>query len=170
MIGDSKWGVNPAGFTVHSTLHRGIADAHCVMHTHTTAGCAVAGLRAGLSWDNFYSRTSNDRVAYHDFEGITVHADEEKATAAALDRQQACVILRNHGLGPHHRACLRDAVDAAARLPRSRSPVRPVDPVSDAIQRKASADDRFHPDHGGGKDVFDALVRLVDQCRHELQN
>ncbi|HYJ96558.1 MAG TPA: class II aldolase/adducin family protein, partial [Burkholderiaceae bacterium] len=41
VIGESRWPVNPAGFTVHSAIHRGIGDAHCVMHTHTTTGCAV---------------------------------------------------------------------------------------------------------------------------------
>ena len=38
IAGTSAWRVNPAGFVLHSTLHRGIAGAHCVMHTHTTAG------------------------------------------------------------------------------------------------------------------------------------
>src|SRR6476619_7551561 len=30
--------VNPAGFTVHATIHDHMPEAHCVMHTHTTAG------------------------------------------------------------------------------------------------------------------------------------
>jgi ribulose-5-phosphate 4-epimerase/fuculose-1-phosphate aldolase len=70
--GRQPWPVNPAGFTVHSAIHENIADAHCVMHTHTTAGLAV-GMHAGRAW----RRTTSIRlsctglVAYHDFEGIT---------------------------------------------------------------------------------------------------
>ena len=57
--------VNPAGYTLHSTLHGGIEGAHCVMHTHTTAGVAVASLQGGLSQSNFYSAQLHDMVAYH---------------------------------------------------------------------------------------------------------
>ena len=53
--GDNPWPVNPAGFTVHAAIHAGIPDAHCVMHTHTTAGVAVACTQGGLAQNNFYS-------------------------------------------------------------------------------------------------------------------
>ena len=46
------------------------------MHTHTTTGLAVAVPREGLSISNFYAAQLRGRVAYHDFEGITVHGDE----------------------------------------------------------------------------------------------
>ena len=46
--GQPDWPVNPAGFTVHAAIHAGIPGAHCVMHTHTTAGMAVACARDGL--------------------------------------------------------------------------------------------------------------------------
>ena len=38
----SAWNVNPAGFIVHSAVHAARTDAHCVMHTHTTAGQVVS--------------------------------------------------------------------------------------------------------------------------------
>jgi ribulose-5-phosphate 4-epimerase/fuculose-1-phosphate aldolase len=47
VLGDSPYGFNAAGFTPHATLHGHVADAHCVMHTHTTAGMAVASSAAG---------------------------------------------------------------------------------------------------------------------------
>src|SRR4051812_21724206 len=96
IVGDSRWPVNPAGFTLHSAIHGGIQDAHCVMHTHTTAGCAVAGARVGLAMDNFYAAQLHGRVAYHDFEGITLHADEGPRVVASIGDKPA-VILRNHG-------------------------------------------------------------------------
>jgi ribulose-5-phosphate 4-epimerase/fuculose-1-phosphate aldolase len=45
--------VNPAGFTVHAAIHEGLPGAHCVMHTHTTAGMAVACLQGGLQAEQF---------------------------------------------------------------------------------------------------------------------
>jgi ribulose-5-phosphate 4-epimerase/fuculose-1-phosphate aldolase len=168
VIGESAWGVNPAGFTIHSAIHAGIDDAHCVMHTHTTAGCAVAGSRAGLSWDNFYSAQLHDRVATHDFEGITVHADEGPRLLRSIGRKPA-VILRNHGLLAWGRTIELAFVtlwtlQRACEIQVAGAALGPTIPVPESVQRKASTDAlQFHPDHGGGKDVFDALVRLVDR-------
>ena len=89
--------MNPAGFTVHAAIHEGLPGAHCVMHTHTTAGAAVACLQGGLQQTNFYSAQLHDMVAYHDFEGITIHTPETPRLLASIGNRQA-VILRNHGL------------------------------------------------------------------------
>src|ERR1700692_16204 len=48
VLDGSSYPVNPAGFVVHAAIHEGVPDAHCVMHTHTTAGVAVACLEGGL--------------------------------------------------------------------------------------------------------------------------
>ena len=48
-IGDSPFPVNPAGFVIHSAIHAARDDAHCVLHTHSTAGIAVATKARGLS-------------------------------------------------------------------------------------------------------------------------
>jgi len=94
---ESPHPVNRAGFVIHSAVHAARADAHCVMHTHTTAGMAVAGKKGGLSYDNFYGAELFGDVAYHDFEGITVHADEGPRLVASLTDKRV-LILRNHGL------------------------------------------------------------------------
>lgn len=67
------------------------------MHTHTTTGMAVATKRAGLRHDNFYGALLIGRLAYHDFEGISVHADEQPRLVASLEDKDV-LILRNHGL------------------------------------------------------------------------
>ena len=89
--------VNRAGFVTHSALHGHIEHAHCVMHTHTTSGIAVACLDEGLSHDSFYGAQLQGRVAYHEFEGITVNPDERERLLASIG-EKPCVILRNHGL------------------------------------------------------------------------
>jgi len=68
-----------------------------VMHTHTTTGMAVACLKGGLSHDSFNGAQLYGRVAYHDFEGITVDEGEQSRMLSSIGDKQA-VILRNHGL------------------------------------------------------------------------
>ena len=74
--------VNLAGFVVHGAIHRNIESAHCVMHTHTTTGSAVACLAEGLSHDTFYGAQLHGRVAYHSFEGVTVDPGEQQRLLA----------------------------------------------------------------------------------------
>jgi ribulose-5-phosphate 4-epimerase/fuculose-1-phosphate aldolase len=95
-IGDSPYPVNLAGFVQHSAFHRHLPDAHCVMHTHTTAGAAVASLEEGLSISNIYAAQLAGKVAYHDFEGVTVR-EEEGARLIANLGEKRIMILRNHG-------------------------------------------------------------------------
>jgi len=92
---DSK--VNRAGFIIHSAIHKAREDAHCIMHVHTTAGCAVSCKESGLRHDNFYSAMLYQDVAYHDYEGVTTLVDEQPRLVAALG-QKNHLILRNHGL------------------------------------------------------------------------
>jgi ribulose-5-phosphate 4-epimerase/fuculose-1-phosphate aldolase len=89
--------INLAGFVTHSAIHEFIPAAHCVMHTHTTTGSAVACLEDGLSHDTFYGAMLYERVAYHEFEGVTVNADERSRLVASIGEKRL-VILRNHGL------------------------------------------------------------------------
>ncbi len=175
IVSQSKWPVNPAGFTLHSAIHRGLPDAHCVMHTHTTAGCAVAGSRAGLAMDNFYAAQLHDRVAYHDFEGITVHADEGPRVVQSIGGKPA-VILRNHGLLSWGTSIAQAfavlwTLQRACEIQLAGAALGPTIPIPESIQRKASADAlQFNPKHGGGRDVFDALVRQVDRLDPSYRN
>jgi ribulose-5-phosphate 4-epimerase/fuculose-1-phosphate aldolase len=89
--------VNRAGFVIHSAIHSARDDAHCIMHVHTTAGCAVASKESGLRHDNFYSAMLYDDVAYHDYEGVTTNLDEQPRLVKSLGKRNH-LILRNHGL------------------------------------------------------------------------
>jgi ribulose-5-phosphate 4-epimerase/fuculose-1-phosphate aldolase len=42
------YGINHAGFVIHSAVHRGRPDVACVIHTHTPAGMAVSAMKCGL--------------------------------------------------------------------------------------------------------------------------
>jgi ribulose-5-phosphate 4-epimerase/fuculose-1-phosphate aldolase len=45
IVGESRWPINPAGFTFHGAIHATQNDANCVMHVHTTPTMAVCFLR-----------------------------------------------------------------------------------------------------------------------------
>ena len=102
-VHETPYLVNKAGFVIHSAIHAAREDAHCVIHTHTTAGMGVACKRQGLRYDNFYSAQLHGLVAYHDFEGITTDTAEQERLVRSLG-DKPVMILRNHGLlaiGPH---------------------------------------------------------------------
>jgi ribulose-5-phosphate 4-epimerase/fuculose-1-phosphate aldolase len=88
--------INPAGFTIHSAVHAARADAQCVIHLHTIPGVAVASQEHGLLPLNQTAMLLNERVAYHDFEGIALDLDERTRLVADLGHKNA-MILRNHG-------------------------------------------------------------------------
>lgn len=97
LIGSSEWPINRAGFIIHTAIHRARPDIHAIMHTHTDAGSAVAGLRDGLDGNNFYASQIHGQVGYHDFEGITLDPDEQQRLVADLGDKNI-LVLRNHGL------------------------------------------------------------------------
>ena len=167
--------VNPAGYTLHSTIHGGIEGAHCVMHTHTTAGVAVASLQGGLSQSNFYSAQLHDMVAYHPFEGITIHAEEGPRVLASMGNKQA-VILRNHGLLSWGQTleqafAILWTLQRACEIQMATLSMGAAIPVPEAIAAKCTRDAlQFNPAHGAGRDVFDALVRQVDRIDDGYKN
>jgi ribulose-5-phosphate 4-epimerase/fuculose-1-phosphate aldolase len=164
-VRETKWPVNRAGFVIHSALHGAIAQAHCVMHTHTTSGVAVASLEDGLSPHNFYGAMLHGQVAYHEFEGITVNPGEKERLLRSIGNKRA-VILRNHGLlawGPSvpeaflmlwslQRACdVQIAASAAGK-------VHPINPevFAQTVREGGPAEKRTCDD------AFAALQRMVD--------
>ena len=174
VLDDSPWPINPAGFTLHSTLHTGLSGAHCVMHTHTTAGVAVASTQGGLSQSNFYSAQLHEMVAYHDFEGITIHAEEGPRVLASIGDKPA-VILRNHGLLSWGQTLEQTfailwTLQRACEIQLATLSMGPAILVTPAVAQKCTRDAlQFNPKHGAGADVFDALVRQVGRLDNSYQ-
>ncbi len=135
------------------------------MHTHTTTGMAVACLQAGLSPTNFYAAQLHGKVAYHDFEGITVDEGEQGRMLQSVGNHPA-VILRNHGLlawGPSvpeaylmlwtlQRACdVQIASSSAGVL----QPIR-EEVFAQTVRESGPGEKRTC------EDVFAAMVRLIE--------
>ncbi len=157
--------VNRAGFVIHSAVHAARSDAHCIMHTHTTAGMAVACKQAGLGHDDFYGAELFGDVAYHSFEGITVHEDEGPRLVTSL-ADKRILILRNHGMlvvggdvfnafrwmWTLQRAC--EVQVAAAALPGQDIP------LSDEVRRTCARDARdFEPRDRLERMLFTSVLR-----------
>jgi len=167
-LADSPYPVNRAGFVQHSLFHRHVPDAHCIIHTHTTAGMAVASTEEGLQPTGFYSAMFAGQIAYHDFEGVTIHDEEGPRFLADLGDRRI-MILRNHGLlvmAPTlpaafqiyfflERACAIQIATRQAGTPRL---VRPeVIAVHQRDVRSAT------PPGGPGAPEFAAMVRRIDR-------
>ena len=97
VVEDTSHTVNPAGFTIHSAVHRARPDIACVLHTHTRAGMAVAATERGLLPLSQIALQFYGRLATHDYEGIALDLDERERIARDLGDRKA-MILRNHGL------------------------------------------------------------------------
>jgi ribulose-5-phosphate 4-epimerase/fuculose-1-phosphate aldolase len=97
VVEESPHGVNRAGFVIHSAVHSARPDAACVIHTHTVAGIAVACMEEGLLPLSQKSMRFYNRIAYHDYEGVSDDLDERARLVADLGSLDA-LILRNHGL------------------------------------------------------------------------
>lgn len=94
---ESGFDVNPAAFVIHGAIHQARPDIDCVLHTHSSAGIAVAAQAHGLLPISQHAFKVLDLVAYHDFEGIALDLDEQKRLIEHLGNKQV-LILRNHGL------------------------------------------------------------------------
>ena len=166
-VDDCGRAVNHAGFVIHGAIHEARDDAHCVMHVHTTAGCAVACKEEGLRYDNFYSAMMCGDVGYHDYEGVTTNLDERPRLVAALGARSH-LILRNHGL----LVVGRDVPESFQRLwtlqraceiqlagDAGRGPNRAID--AGVLDRVPSTRLKMNPAGRGGVAtlLFDAMVR-----------
>ena len=92
----TEYGVNQAGYVIHSAIHGARHDVGCIIHTHTLAGMAVSAMKCGiLPIAQSSMRFTN--IAYHDYEGIALRMDERERLVASLGDREA-LVLRNHGL------------------------------------------------------------------------
>ena len=105
----TDYGINKAGYVIHSAVHSARHDVDCVIHTHTLAGMAVSAMKQGLLPLAQTAMRFGD-LAYHDYEGPALNLDERARLVADLGDREA-MILRNHGLltvGPSIPECFNN--------------------------------------------------------------
>jgi len=93
--GDLGYGVNKAGYVIHSAVHEARPEVGCVIHTHSWASMAVSSLECGLLP---LTQTAMRflKIGYHDYQGVVLNTDEQESLIADLGQGEA-LILRNHG-------------------------------------------------------------------------
>jgi ribulose-5-phosphate 4-epimerase/fuculose-1-phosphate aldolase len=172
IAGRSDYPVNPAGFVIHSAIHAAVPEARCIMHTHTTAGMAVACSKRGLDPTTRSGAFIMHLVGYHDFEGPSVHDGEKPRLVRDLGERRA-LILRNHGLlatGPTipdafilmkllQRACevqlATSTIDEGIVIPaaiRARSRLT-LDTPNNTLE---------NPESPSARKIYEAMIRLVE--------
>jgi ribulose-5-phosphate 4-epimerase/fuculose-1-phosphate aldolase len=93
----TDYGINAAGYVIHSAIHKARKDISSVIHTHSIAGMAVAAQKDGLLPLTQNSMRFANNIGYHDYEGPALSTDEQSRLVADLGPHNA-MILRNHGL------------------------------------------------------------------------
>ena len=160
-------GINAAGFVIHGAVHGARHDVGCVMHTHTTAGLAVAAQRQGLLPLTQHAMRFTDSIGYHDYEGIALDVDEQARLVRDLGTHNA-MILRNHGLlacGP----TVHDAFDLMMHLERAcqaqvaalAGGAELVTPAPDVARKVAAQFSR--PGRQAPANAWSALLRMLDR-------
>ncbi|WP_137926883.1 class II aldolase/adducin family protein [Cupriavidus sp. 2SB] len=94
-FGELNYGINKAGYVIHSAVHHARPEVACVIHTHSWASMAVSSLACGLLP---ITQTSMRflKIGYHDYQGVVLDTAEQASLIEDLGRGEA-LILRNHG-------------------------------------------------------------------------
>lgn len=97
-VDDSPYPINKAGNVIHTALHKGRDDVHCVMHTHNADVQAVSALSCGFIPLFQEAYIFYERVGYHPFEGIVLDMAEQDRLVESLGATNHTLMLNNHGV------------------------------------------------------------------------
>jgi ribulose-5-phosphate 4-epimerase/fuculose-1-phosphate aldolase len=161
------YGINPAGYLIHSAIHGAREDVVCVMHTHSRAGVAVSAQRDGLLPISQHAMRFTDKLGYHDYEGIVLDADEQVRLIANLGMREG-LVLRNHGLLTTGRS-IREAFDRMYYLEMAcqiqidalaggMPVVTPPRPVQERVARQFD-----RPNRDATQRDWPAMLRMLDK-------
>jgi ribulose-5-phosphate 4-epimerase/fuculose-1-phosphate aldolase len=94
-FGELDYGINRAGYVIHSAVHEARPEVACVIHTHSWASMAVSALECGVLP---ITQTAMRflKIGYHDFQGVVLKEDEQASLLRDIGDKEA-LLLRNHG-------------------------------------------------------------------------
>lgn len=87
--------VNTAGFIIHSAVHLNHEESKFVFHAHPPTAIAATALKE-IPFLVQDSSMLYGKVAYHDWEGLSVDPDERHRIAERIEGK-SCLVMRNHG-------------------------------------------------------------------------
>jgi ribulose-5-phosphate 4-epimerase/fuculose-1-phosphate aldolase len=165
---DSPYEINPAGFTIHSAVHAAREDARCVLHTHSVNGVAVSAQKAGVLPLSQQSTFVLASLAYHDYEGVALNAEEKPRLVNDLG-DKSFLMLRNHGLltvGPSvaDAFLLMYLFEAACMIQvRAQAGGGELNPIDPRIIAGAARMAKTATRGGGGALAWPGLLRKLDR-------
>ncbi len=96
--GSTDYGINPAGFKIHSAIHTSERQAKWVMHIHVPEVVAVASLEQGLIRGLSTYSMDLGPISYHGYEHATnEESDVCERMVADFGPTNKVLLLRNHG-------------------------------------------------------------------------
>jgi ribulose-5-phosphate 4-epimerase/fuculose-1-phosphate aldolase len=167
------YGINNAGYVIHSAVHGGRPEVTCVIHAHTSAQMAVAVDEEGLLPLTQHAMRFYGHIGYHDYEGIALDMAERERLVTDLGSHDA-LILRNHGsltcgqtIGAAfltmyylERSCQAQVMAQSTGRPLRRPS---LDSIEKTVAVLARASARAERD-------WSALIRLVDRAYPDYRN
>ncbi len=164
--------INPAGFVIHSAIYPARPDVGCVLHTHSPYVMAVSALECGLLPLCQIGLQFYNRVAYHDYEGVSLDLDEQERLVEHL-ADKPIMLMRNHGLlsvgrnlaAAFHRAYyMEKACEVQIRAQSAHSKL--IELAPEVCEKSA----RQQEDENLGALQWQALTRLLDRTEPGYQD
>jgi ribulose-5-phosphate 4-epimerase/fuculose-1-phosphate aldolase len=167
---DCPFSINPAGFTIHSAVHKARHAEQCALHLHNTDAIAVASCEQGLLPYSQYSAFALASMSYHSYEGLAVNHDEIVRLQQDLGSANF-MLLRNHGaltmgltIGDAfmHMYDLIRACEIQVKLQHQQDNITKIDnAVIEGIKAQASI---VHTGKTGGQTAWPAMLRRVKRA------
>ena len=82
-FGALDYGINVAGYVIHSAIHKARHEIDCVIHTHTWPGMAVSMLECGLL-PATQTAMRFAKIGYHDYQGVVLDLTEQESLVRDL--------------------------------------------------------------------------------------
>ncbi|MDB5859317.1 MAG: hypothetical protein JWQ76_3006, partial [Ramlibacter sp.] len=87
-FGSLNYGINKAGYVIHSAVHEARPEVGCIIHTHSWASMAVSALDCGLL-PITQTAMRFAKIGYHDYQGVVLNTDEQASLLADLGAGEA---------------------------------------------------------------------------------
>ena len=123
-FGDLGYGVNKAGYVIHSAVHAARPEVACVIHTHSWASMAVSSLECGLLP---LTQTAMRflKIGYHAYQGVVLDEREQASLIADLGQSEAVILRIEFGHAfPEIASALGLNTTSAARMMVTRALIR----------------------------------------------
>jgi ribulose-5-phosphate 4-epimerase/fuculose-1-phosphate aldolase len=172
---NAPYGINQAGFVIHSAVHAARKDVACVIHTHARASMAVSMMECGLLPISQHAMRFYGDVGYHPYESVALDLDERARLVDDLGDKNV-MFLQNHGLlvcgvsiPEAFNRCYWIELACKAQIDAMSSGAKLISPSRDVAEKTAHL---FDPEvrRRYGEMEWSAMLRKVDRIDPTYRN